>query len=81
MGKISLLTVPFARWYPVPRIDTAGYDLSGKVVLLVGGCSGIGLEISRHLARMNPAILVVTGRNTTVGEKVVSGMSSISLLR
>ncbi|KAI0698335.1 hypothetical protein BC835DRAFT_662266 [Cytidiella melzeri] len=78
MVKISPLSVPFVKWHTIPPVDTAGYDLTGKTVLLVGGCSGIGYEISRHLVKLNPAVLVVTGRNPSVGKAVVSELRQIA---
>ncbi|KAG2139826.1 uncharacterized protein EDB93DRAFT_691911 [Suillus bovinus] len=43
-------------------------DLSGKTVLVVGANVGIGLEASKHFARMQPARLIIACRSEAKGK-------------
>jgi NAD(P)-dependent dehydrogenase (short-subunit alcohol dehydrogenase family) len=45
-----------------PTTDTAHGDLSGQIVVLIGGSSGMGLETAR-LARAHGAEVILTGRD------------------
>jgi NAD(P)-dependent dehydrogenase (short-subunit alcohol dehydrogenase family) len=49
-------------------------DMSGRVVLLTGGTSGIGRAAAQMLAERG-ATLVITGRSRVRGERVVSELS------
>ncbi|KAG1738038.1 hypothetical protein EDB19DRAFT_1636601 [Suillus lakei] len=58
------------QWSVVPPVETA--DLSGKTVLVVGANVGIGLEASKHFARMQPARLIMACRNETKGKAALA---------
>ncbi|KAF2136924.1 uncharacterized protein K452DRAFT_312736 [Aplosporella prunicola CBS 121167] len=47
-------------------------DLSGKVILITGGTSGIGLTSVHLLAPHKPSHIYFTGRNATAAESVIS---------
>ncbi|KAK8055706.1 hypothetical protein PG993_000933 [Apiospora rasikravindrae] len=46
-------------------------DLSGRVLLITGGTSGLGAELTVELAQKNPARLLFTGRNAASAEKTL----------
>ncbi|KAK8050136.1 oxidoreductase [Apiospora phragmitis] len=46
-------------------------DLSGRVLLITGGTSGIGAELTVELAQKNPARLLFTGRNAAAAAKTL----------
>ncbi|KAL7926973.1 hypothetical protein ACQKWADRAFT_279163 [Trichoderma austrokoningii] len=52
--------------------DTDVPDLSGKVVFLTGGTSGIGRAAVLELAKHNPAHIYFTGRNEESAQEVIS---------
>ncbi|KAG1790429.1 uncharacterized protein HD556DRAFT_1242402 [Suillus plorans] len=64
--KKSVLGVVIDQWSVVPPVETA--DLSGKTVLVVGANVGIGLEASKHFARMRPARLIIACRSEAKGK-------------
>ena len=49
-------------------------DLSAKTVLVVGANVGIGLEASKHFARMQPARLIIACRSESKGRAALAGM-------
>lgn len=55
---------------PVPPVLKVG--LSGKTVLVVGANMGLGFESALHLARMDPAKLVLGCRSRQKGEEAVA---------
>ena len=60
-------------------------DLSGKVIIVTGATAGLGKESVRQLALMNPAKIIMTGRNVSKGKAVqeelvrVTGFKNIVL--
>ncbi|KFA60686.1 hypothetical protein S40285_05053 [Stachybotrys chlorohalonatus IBT 40285] len=52
--------------------DTQVPDLSGRVILLTGGTSGVGLEAVLQLAKHNPGHLFFTGRNQASASAVIA---------
>lgn len=50
----------------VPAVVTA--DLSGQTVLVVGANTGIGLEATKHFARMNPGRIILACRSEGKGK-------------
>lgn len=50
-------------------------DLTGKTIMLVGANAGIGLEASKHFARMKPARLILACRNEQKGKAAIKGTS------
>ncbi|KAF5375093.1 hypothetical protein D9758_000208 [Tetrapyrgos nigripes] len=58
----------FVREQTTPMAPVVTADLSGKTVIVTGANTGIGLEASKHFARMNPGRLVIVCRNETKGQ-------------
>jgi NAD(P)-dependent dehydrogenase (short-subunit alcohol dehydrogenase family) len=56
---------------PYPRIDVARPELStaGKVVLITGGGSGLGLVMAEHFAKAGSRSIAITGRRENVLEE------------
>jgi len=63
---------------PVPLIAA---DLSGKIVMVTGSNTGLGLEAAKHFASMNPERLILACRNEVKGKKAVQGELFATLLR
>jgi retinol dehydrogenase-12 len=70
--KYSFLDFVIKQWSALPPVETA--DLSGKTVLVVGANVGIGLESSKHFARMQPARLIIACRSEAKGKAALAGM-------
>lgn len=51
--------------------------VDGKVVIVTGSTQGVGEGIAMHLAEKGARGLVVTGRNTSRGERVVAKLESM----
>lgn len=68
--KYSGLDFVIDQWSALPPVETA--DLSGRTVLVVGANVGIGLEASKHFARMQPARLIITCRSDTKGKATLA---------
>jgi len=49
-------------------------DLTGRVVIVTGANTGLGLAASKHLATMNPAKLIMAIRNAEKGQNALQGM-------
>lgn len=64
--KDQRATVP-----PLPKAD-----LSGKTVIVTGANTGLGLEASKHFARMGPERLILACRNPKKGAAAVESTSS-----
>jgi NAD(P)-dependent dehydrogenase (short-subunit alcohol dehydrogenase family) len=56
----------------------AGIDLTGKLAVVTGGYSGIGLETTRALAKAG-AHVVVPARRREVAEEALSGISGVEI--
>ncbi|KAG1763963.1 hypothetical protein EDD22DRAFT_979216 [Suillus occidentalis] len=68
--KYSRLDFLINQWSTLPPVETA--DLSGKTVLVVGANVGIGLEASKHFARMRPARLIIACRSDAKGKAALA---------
>lgn len=68
--KYSFLNWVIDQWSALPIVETA--DLSGKTVLVVGANVGIGLEASKHFARMQPARLIIACRSEAKGKAALA---------
>ncbi|KAH7922272.1 NAD(P)-binding protein [Leucogyrophana mollusca] len=70
--KKSLSAFVYEQWSTVPPVVTA--DLSEETVIIVGASAGIGLEATKHFARMKPGRLIVACRNEAKGKSAVAGV-------
>jgi retinol dehydrogenase-12 len=70
--KRSILDFYIDQWSTVPPVEMI--DLSAKTVLVVGANVGIGLEASKHFARMQPARLIIACRSESKGRAALAGM-------
>lgn len=55
-------------------------NLQGRVIIITGGNTGLGLHTAIHLARLNPAKLILACRDTSKGElagKMVSEVTGL----
>jgi NAD(P)-dependent dehydrogenase (short-subunit alcohol dehydrogenase family) len=55
-----------------------GLDLSGKIAMVTGGYSGIGLETTRALAKAG-ARVIVPARNSQKAQKALEGIPNVEL--
>ena len=58
------------------RDATGGRDLSGKVAIVTGGYSGLGLETTRALAQAG-AIVIVPARTPEKAQKALAGIRNV----
>ncbi|KAH7922271.1 NAD(P)-binding protein [Leucogyrophana mollusca] len=58
------------QWSTIPPVVTA--DLTGQTVIVVGANIGIGLEASKHFARMNPGKLIMGCRSEAKGKAALA---------
>src|SRR5450755_106903 len=60
------------------QADQRGFDLSGRIALITGGGSGLGLAMARGLAQAG-AQVVLNGRNAVKLEAAVAALRSFGL--
>jgi len=68
--KFSPLDSCINQWSTVPPVEMV--DLSAKTILVVGANIGIGIEASKHFARMQPARLIIACRNESKGKAALA---------
>ncbi|KAG6877071.1 hypothetical protein C0993_010531 [Termitomyces sp. T159_Od127] len=69
MGKAGIMAFLREQLATVPPVETA--DLNGKTVMVIGANVGLGLEATKHFARMNPARLILACRSRSKGEAAI----------
>ncbi|KAF4607506.1 hypothetical protein EYR38_001578 [Pleurotus pulmonarius] len=69
MGNRSIPSLFKEQVGKVPPLEK--YDLTGKVVLVVGANTGLGWEAAKHFATMNPARLLLACRSKERGTAAV----------
>ncbi len=69
MGNRSIPSLFKEQVGKVPPLEK--YDLTGKVVLVVGANTGLGWEAAKHFATMNPARLLLACRSKDRGTAAV----------
>lgn len=65
------------QWAPPPPVLTA--DLTGQTVIVIGANTGIGLEATKHFAKMGADRIILGCRNEEKGEAAVEGKSIYTL--
>lgn len=73
MGNFSTLKFLQDQFWKVEPAVRA--DLTGKTVVVVGANVGLGFEVAKHFASMNPKRLVLGCRNQAKGQAAVEGKS------
>ena len=66
MAKFSFWQFVSEQWARLP--PPLHVDLAGKTVVVIGANTGIGLEASKHFARMKPARLIVACKSEERGK-------------
>ena len=56
----------------------AGIDLTGKLVIVTGGHSGLGLETTKALAKAGARVLVLA-RNPTAAREALDGAADVEV--
>lgn len=70
---VSLVGLPFGRLFPT--LKPPPVDLTGKVAIITGGNSGIGLQIALDIARQGATVYLAC-RNVSKAEEAVSQIVS-----
>ena len=71
--SLMMLAIPFARLFPT--LEPPPVDLTGKIAIVTGGNSGIGLQIALDLARQGATIYLAC-RNISKADGAVSHIIS-----
>ncbi|KAK7025040.1 hypothetical protein R3P38DRAFT_3316638 [Favolaschia claudopus] len=67
MGQILSFASMFLRVQFFSRLEDSKADLTGRTYLVTGSNTGIGLQVAIHLARLNPALLILAVRDLGKG--------------
>ncbi|KAF7419527.1 hypothetical protein PC9H_002118 [Pleurotus ostreatus] len=76
MGNRSIPSLFKEQLGKVPPLEK--YDLTGKVVLVVGANTGLGWEAARHFATMNPARLLLACRSKERGTAAIERIKEVT---
>ncbi|KAJ7656345.1 hypothetical protein DFH06DRAFT_1473594 [Mycena polygramma] len=68
MGQILSFAFTFFRAQLFAKLVDTQADLTGRTFLVTGSNTGLGLALAIHLARLNPAQLILAVRNVEKGE-------------
>jgi len=55
---------------PLPNVD-----LTGRVVIVTGANTGLGFEAAKHIAKLNPAKLIMASRSKERGTAALKSTS------
>jgi retinol dehydrogenase-12 len=73
MTQFSVVDFIRSQFLTLPPVHTV--DLTGQTVVVTGSNVGLGLEAAKHLARMNPAHLIMAVRTKSKGDAALAGES------
>ncbi|KAK7025047.1 hypothetical protein R3P38DRAFT_2952500 [Favolaschia claudopus] len=68
MGQTMSFLSMFLRVQFFSKLEDTKADLTGRTYLVTGCNTGVGLAVAVHLARLNPALLILAVRDLTKGE-------------
>jgi hypothetical protein len=68
MGQVFSFFFTFLRVQLFAKLPDTHADLTGRTFLVTGSNTGLGLALAIHLARLNPALLILAVRDLKKGD-------------